>query len=79
MINTRGNGGIKAQDPRINTFLPYKSVNDVKEPIVHIFEKYCKNQGRKMFVLGFSLGANKLCHALNKANLNCLNTLTLLS
>ena len=40
------------------------SWNDIKEPSDYLYDKYCKVQGRRMYMYGVSLGANILTHYL---------------
>jgi predicted alpha/beta-fold hydrolase len=40
--------------------------NDLIEPMQYIHQQYCRDSGRKLFVIGFSLGANILANALGK-------------
>ena len=62
-INYRGLAGAKLNTPRIYSAA---SVDDIKEPLESIYQRFCKNSQQKSFVLGFSLGASILANSLAK-------------
>lgn len=40
------------------------SVNDLREPMQHVYNKYCKGTGRRAFAIGCSMGAIVLANSL---------------
>lgn len=61
VINYRGLAGASLTTPRMYSCA---STADVKEPLVSIYERFCKNSNQKAFVIGFSMGASILTNAL---------------
>ena len=57
VINFRGLGGAELATPKLHH---YGAWEDALEPMTYIFNKYCKNQNRKAFAVGLSMGGNIL-------------------
>lgn len=61
VINYRGMAGAKLTTGRMYSSA---STDDVKEPLLSIYERFRKNSSQKCFVIGFSMGASILTNAL---------------
>ena len=55
----RGTGGMPIQTDKMYHLLSWR---DIKEPTDYLHEKYCKSQGRRMYLYGVSLGGGILMH-----------------
>lgn len=69
VINHRGLLGCKLSSPKLYTA---SSTEDVREPMLEIYEKYCKANGRKIMAVGCSLGANRLACMLGEEGEDCV-------
>ena len=61
MINFRGLNGIELKTPKLYNSI---AVDDILEPMTYVFDKYCRDQNRKAFAVGCSMGANILANLL---------------
>ena len=61
MISWRGYSGADLVTPRVHNAL---AVDDIGEPIEHVFEKYCAPTGQRAYAIGCSLGAAVLSNML---------------
>ena len=62
-MNYRGSSGVKMTSPVLFGSGDY---DDVLESIEYVFQEYCREIDRKIFVIGFSLGGNWLGMSLGK-------------
>lgn len=60
-LNYRGMNGCPLTTPQIHTAALIK---DITEPMEYFYNKFCKKQGKKVFALGCSMGANILANVL---------------
>jgi len=63
VINYRGNAGAPLSTPKM--YCCY-SVDDIIEPINSLYKRFVKDNDRKLFVIGFSMGASILTNALSR-------------
>ena len=68
VINYRGLGDAKLETPRLYSCYSYQ---DVLEPMTAIYDKFCKNQNRKAFAVGCSMGANILANLVGHQGDDC--------
>ena len=61
MISWRGYSGAKMVTPKVHNAL---TIDDIREPINHVFKKYCKPHGQRAYAVGCSMGATVLANAL---------------
>ena len=54
LVMFRASGGMPVQSDKAYCMVSWR---DLKEPSDYIFEKYCRRQGRRMYLWGVSLGA----------------------
>jgi len=62
-VHYRGAAGIELSSPKTYGCGEYP---DVTEAINYIFEEYCREIDRKIFIMGFSMGGNWVGMALGK-------------
>jgi predicted alpha/beta-fold hydrolase len=62
-INYRGLAGAKLTTSKMYCCA---STQDVKEPLISMHERFCKNSDQKSFLIGFSMGANVLTNAIGE-------------
>ena len=60
-LHFRATGDMPVTTDKIHCMLSWQ---DIKEPSDYLFQKYCKNQGRSMYLYGVSLGATMQTHYL---------------
>lgn len=61
MISWRGYSGAKLVTPKVHNAL---AVDDIREPMRHVFNKYCKPSGQRAYAIGCSMGATVLANEL---------------
>jgi len=49
----------------------FYDVSNFDEPIKYIYDKYCKEDQRKMFALGLSMGASHLTNVIGNQSSDC--------
>lgn len=68
VINYRGMAGIKLTTPKTFSMFCH---GDFFEGLSFIYKQHCKDQGRKIFALGVSMGACILCNLIGFQGENC--------
>ena len=61
VINYRGLAGAQLATPRVYCAM---STSDFIEPMQYVYQKYCKDQNRRCYAMGFSLGSMILTNAI---------------
>lgn len=61
MISWRGYSGAKIVTPKVHNAL---SVDDIREPMMAVYERYCKPTSQRAYAIGCSMGANVLSNTL---------------
>jgi predicted alpha/beta-fold hydrolase len=69
MISYRGRSGAKLITPKLYNAL---STDDIKEPMEYVYNKYCRNTGRKCYAIGVSMGAMILSNYLGTYRSNTM-------
>jgi len=61
MISFRGMSGAKLVSPMIHNAM---AINDIKEPMNYVHDKYCRPFNRQSYAIGCSMGAKMLSNLL---------------